>query len=244
AMARNPADRYPDMAAFERALDAVPASKVSPESLQPPAIGVPTQALERARHESASDADIQAARPRLVLSLLAAVLLLVCAATVAISGIELASGYAFSKNELRLILLCIACSSFTPALLWFLHIKKKIWDNSSRVLALLGRVRAAVLAGIVSYGLLVLASHVIDDFLVRIVARSEVRPVGATWTGWNLLLPGVALVTAVAVAERRRLVSTLRPGWRRLFAVWSFTSLAVAIAAGLVYLGFIWRASR
>jgi serine/threonine-protein kinase len=244
AMAKDPADRYPNMAAFEQGLDAIALAKMSPESLQPPAINTPIQSIKRAQQASASDGDIHAARPRLLLSLLAAVLLLVGGATVAISGVELASGHTFSKIELRLILLCIAGSAFSPTLLWFFHIKKKIWDNSSRVLALLGQVRGAVLAGIASYGLLVLAFHVIDDFLVRLLAPRDVKAVGATWTGWNLLLPGVALVTAIAVAQRRRLVSKVEPGWRRLFAVWFLTSLAVAIAAGLVYLGLVWRARR
>ena len=244
AMARNPADRYPDMAAFEQALDAVPLAKVLPESLRPPTVGVPASSRQRGQHATASDADIHAARPRLLLSLLAAVLLLVCTAAIAISGVELASRYTFSKIELRLILLCIVGSSFTPALVWFLHIKKKVWDNSSRVLSLLGQVRGAVLAAITTYGLLVLAFHLIDDFLVRVLARPDVKTVGATWLGWNLILPAVALVSAVAVAKRRRLIDTVRPGWRRHFAIWFFTGLAVAIAAGLVYLGIVWQARR
>ena len=244
AMAKNPGDRYPDMAAFEQALDALPAAKAAAESLQPTALAIPVESVKRARYAAASDADIHAARPRLLLSLLAAVMLLVCAATIAISGIELASGYSFGKMELRLILLCIIGSSFTPTLLWFFYIRKRIWDNSSRVLLLLGQVRSAVLAGIISYGLLVLGFHVVDDFLVRFLGRPDVKPVGVTWTGWNLLLPTVALVTAVAFAERQRLLATVQPGWRRLFAVWFFTCLAAAISASLVYLGIMWRASR
>jgi hypothetical protein len=108
----------------------------------------------------------------------------------------------------------------------------------------LQQVRAAVLAGIVSYGLLVLSFHVIDDFLVRFLGRPDVKPVGASWTGWNLLLPAVALVAAVAFAERQRLVATVQPGWRRLVAVWFFTCLGIAIGAALVYLGIVWRGSR
>jgi serine/threonine protein kinase len=243
AMAKNPDDRYPDMAAFEAALDALPSLRTLPESTPAVALASPVQSVKRVTHVSDSDADIQAARPRLLLALLAAVLLLISVATIAISGIELASGYAFGKVELRLILLCIVGSSFTPAVLWVLHIRRKIWTSSSRVLLLLGQVRAAALAGIVSYGLLVLAFHVIDDFLVRVVGRPDVTAVGATWTGWNLLLPAVSLVTAVAVAERRRLVASVAPGWRRLLALWLVTSIAAGTASGLVYLGLVWRAA-
>jgi hypothetical protein len=98
-----------------------------------------------------------------------------------------------------------------------------------------------VLAGIVSYGLLVLASHVLDDFLVRFLARPDVKPIGATWTGWNLLLPAAALVTAVTVAWRRRLLATLQPGWRRLIVMWLVTGLAAAIVTGIVRFGIVWR---
>ena len=47
---------------------------------------------------------MHAARPRLLWALLAAVLLLISAATIGISGVELASGYTFGTVELRLIL--------------------------------------------------------------------------------------------------------------------------------------------
>jgi serine/threonine protein kinase len=245
AMAKNPDDRYPDMAAFEQALEGLPNLRISPESMSPAGLAAPAPvpSVKRITHVSESDADIQAARPRLLLALLAAVLLLISTATIAISGIELATGYTFGKVELRLILLCIIGSSLTPAVLWVLHIRRKIWTSSSRVLSLLGQVRAAALAGIISYGLLVLGFHVIDDFLVRVVGRPDVTAVGATWTGWNLLLPAVSLVTAVAVAERRRLLAAVQPGWRRLLALWLVTSIAAATATGLVYLGLVWRAA-
>ena len=243
AMAKNPDDRYPDMAAFEQALDALPNLKSWPDEAPAQALAAPAQSLKRPTQLSESDADVHAARPRLLLALLAAVLLLIAALTIAISGVELASGYTFGTVELRLILLCIVGSAATPFVLWILHIRKRIWTSSSRVLALLGQVRAAVLAGIISYGLLVLLFHVVDDFLVRFLGRADVKPVGATWTGWNLLLPAVSLVTAVAVAERRRLLLSVPPGWRRLLVVWLVSGIALGTVSGLVYLGLIWRAA-
>jgi serine/threonine protein kinase len=243
AMAKDPDARYQTMAEFESALEGLPNSAAAAESMQPTALEVPVQSAKRIQPGAESDADVHAARPRLLLSLLAAVLLLIAAAMVAISGIELASGYSFSKIELRLIMLGIVGSAFTPALLWFFHIRRRIWQNSSRVLALLGQVRGAVLAGATSYGLLVLASHVVDDFLLRFLGPPQVSAVGATWTGWNLLLPAAALVTAVTVAWRRQLSSTIQPGFRRLFAVWSLTTLALAIVTGIVRFGLVWRAA-
>jgi serine/threonine protein kinase len=242
AMAKNPDDRFPDMAAFEAALDALPSAAASQDSLQAAALVAPVPGAKRLQQISESDGDIRAARPRLLMSLVAAVLLLTAGATVAISGVELATGYTFGQVELLLIVLAIAGSSLTPALLWFVHIRRRVWDNSSRVLALLGQVRGAVLAGIVSYGLLVLAAHVLDDFLVRFLARPEVKPVGVSWTGWNLLIPAAALVTAITVAWRRRLLATLSPGWRRLLLVWLVTGLAITIVTGIVRFGIVWRA--
>lgn len=243
AMAKNPDDRYPDMAAFEQALDALPTGDAPTESSAPLAVAAPAPSARRIVHVSESDGDVHAARPRLLLSLFAAVLLSICAATVAISGVELASGYAFDRVELRLILLSIVGSSLTPAILWFLHIRRRIWDNSSRVLSLLGQVRAAVLAGVATYGLLLLGFHVIDDFLVRFLSRPDIKPVGVNWPGWNLLLPGAALSAAVAFAWRKRLSSSLQPGWKRLLATWSVTGLGLALISAIVYLGLVWRAA-
>jgi hypothetical protein len=243
AMAKNPDERFPDMVAFERALGALPGLGSDLESSVPvPVPAAPVPSGRRAPAAPESEADVRGARPRLILYLFASVLLLISAATVAIAGIELASGYAFDRVELRLILLSIVGSSLTPAVLWFLHVRRRIWDNSSRVLALLGQVRAAVLAGVATYGLLMLAFNVLDGFLVRLLARPGLKPVGATWAGWHLLLPAIALTSAVAVALRRRLAHSSLPGWQRLLAVWSITGLAVALAAALVYLGLLWRA--
>ncbi len=244
AMARSPGDRYPDMYAFEQALDALPASRASLESLPPSALEGAGEGSARGPLALGSDADIRAARPRLLLALLAAIVLLVCAAATAISGIELASGHTFGKIELRLILLGIVGSAFTPTLLWFLHIKKRIWNNSSRVLTLLGQVRGALLAGIATYGLLVLSFHVLDDFLVRFMGHPSVQAVGVSWTGWNLLLPAISVVSAMAFAERERLLSTVQPGWPRMLAVWFFMCMATATAGALIYLGIVWRIGR
>ncbi len=243
AMAKDPNDRYADMAEFERALEALPNSGAAAESMQPTALEAPVQSAKRIQPAAESDGDVHAARPRLLLSLLAAVLLLICAALVAISGLELATGYTFSQVELGLIVLGIVGSAFTPALIWFLHIRRRVWTNSSRVLALLGQVRGGVLAGATSYGLLVLTSHVIDDFLVRFLSRPDVTAVGASWTGWNLLLPTAAFVTAITVAWRRQLSSSIPSGFRRMFAVWSLTTLALAIVTGIIRFGIVWRAA-
>jgi serine/threonine-protein kinase len=241
AMAKKPEDRFPSMSAFEEALDALPAAHVSRESLQPAPLVAPTPSSKRLGSAADSDADIRAARPRLVLALLAAVALLVGAALVSLSGLELATGHIFSQFELRLLLLGVAGTALTPALLWFLHVRRRIWESSSRVLSLLVAVRAAALAGIVSYGLFVLGFHLIDDFLVRFLGRPDVTAVGATWQGWNLLLPSASLVIGVAVGWRRRLLSNAQPGFRRLLMLWMVSGVALTLTAGIVRVGLAWR---
>lgn len=241
AMAKNPDDRYPDMRAFEQALDALPAAKALTKTNAPAMLATPEPPV--VARAAASDADIHAARPRLVLALSSAVGLLVASASIAISGVELAIGYEFGKVELRLILLGIIGTSLTPAVLWLLHVRRKVWDSSSRVLSLLGQVRAAVLAGLVSYALLVLIAHLIDDFLIRAALRPGLAPVGVAWRGWNLLLPAIGLVTGITVAWRRKLLARVQPGWRRLIAASLGVTLATLIGGGLVYFGILWRAA-
>jgi tRNA A-37 threonylcarbamoyl transferase component Bud32 len=241
AMAKDPSQRYPDMFAFERALDALPSAHAFSDSIQIAAVAAPAPSARRADLAPASEADVRSARPRLLLAMLAAAFLSIGAASIAISGVELASGRRFDRLELGLIALAIVGTSLTPALLGFIYVRRKIWQSSSRVLALLGQVRAAALTGALTYGLLVLTFHVVDDFLVRLLARPELRPVGASWTGWNLLLPAVALVTAVAAAERQRLLTSVQPGWRRTLAVWVVVGVAAVTAASLLHFGITWR---
>ncbi|MEI9953345.1 MAG: serine/threonine-protein kinase [Pseudomonadota bacterium] len=153
AMARDPAERYQDMATFEQALAGFEAESLAGplESTAPPATSKKEPSIRRTPREA--DADVHAARPRLVLFVLAAAALMIAGAISAISGIEQAAHYHFSRVELELLSLAIVGSSLTPALLWVLHVRRRVWDNSSRVLALLGQVRAAVIAGGSMYGL-------------------------------------------------------------------------------------------
>jgi hypothetical protein len=176
-----------------------------------------------------------------LLLLLAAVLLLVCSAMVAVSGIELASGYTFGTVELRLILLGVLGTALTPATLWLLRFRRKIWDSSSRVLSLLGSLRAAVLSGVVSYGLLVLGLHFVDGFWLRFWGNPRLSAPGASWAGWNLLLPVASVILAVAGGLRQSLRASTRPRLRRLLLLWLVTGTALLLAAGLIRFGLVWR---
>ena len=239
AMARDPQQRFADMAAFEQALDAVAAVSV-PAPSHARAAASPPRARGGLHRSAEFDADIRSARPRLLLYSLAAVVLSIAAATLAISGIELASGHTFERVELYLSMLGIIGSSLTPTVLWVLRVRSRIWDNSSRVLAALGQLRAAVLGGIVTYGLLLLGFNVLDSFVVRLLERPEVRPVDIRWAGWNLILPAIAFTAAGALGWRRRLLE--RPAsWARSLSRGCVGGVALAISAGLFCVGWWWR---
>lgn len=237
AMAKDPAQRYPDMLAFEEAIEAVFHGGVSGAGeVVAPRVALPSRVWQEADAD-----DVRSARPRLLLSLLAAVGLFVFAATAAIRGVEFASGHVFTTLELRLCLLAIVGSSLTPALVWIMRVRRKVWDNSSRVLVLLGQVRAAVIAFVVTYGVGTLVLHLVDDFLARAVGDGVIRPIGANWPGWNLLIPGMAVVAAWGAAMRRRLMTNMNAGWRRALALGSIEALALAALVSIVYLGIRWH---
>jgi len=238
AMAREPAERYQDMSAFEQALGAFEAESLARpiESIPPP---VPTKQDPSARRSRRdTDADVLAARPRLALFTLAAAVLMISSAISAISGVEYATHYRFSRVELELLSLGIVGSSLTPALLWVLRVRRTVWENSSRVLALLGQVRAAVIAGVATYGLAFLTLHVIDDFGVRL--SGGLPAMGATWPGWSLLLPVAALNASISIVWLRRLAA-IRSGWRRRLALSLVSALGLFVFSALVAGGLWWR---
>jgi len=240
AMARNPAERYQDMAAFEQALTSFESEGLARpvESIAPPTPTKQDPSVRRTLRET--DADVHSARPRLVLFVLAAAVLMISGAISSIVGIEYVTRYRFSRVELELLSLGIVGSSLTPALLWVLHVRRRVWENSSRVLALLGQVRAAVIAGISMYGLGLLALHVVDDFAVRLLGSSRLPAMGVSWTGWSLLLPVMSLNASIIVVWCRRL-AVIRSDWRRRLAMTLVTSLGLVVFGALVVGGFWWQ---
>ena len=239
ALSRDPEQRYPNVQALEDALDSYSRPIALPIEARPARLPSAPSALEPLSVTDA--ADVHGARPRLVWYLSAAVLLSICVLVTAVTGVELAIGYAFNRVELRLLLLAILGISLTPAVLWLGRIRQRVWDNSSRVLALLKSVRTGVVAGAVSYGLAALGLRFFDDFLVRTLADARFQPLGASWPGWNLVLAAVALISVLGMLLRRRLLSSLRPGFGRSFVVTLLSLTLIAAIAGTVAFGMRWR---
>jgi serine/threonine-protein kinase len=242
ALARDPAQRFPDVASLERALARLESDAELVVADRPKEARAAELPPSPRPSPLALEGEVRAARPRLLLWALAGLALLMIAAAASVSGIELLSGYRFNRVELGLFMLAVLGTSLTPVFLWFSYVRKKIWSSSSRVLRLLDQARATTLAFIASYGIGVLGLHFVDDFLIRAAADSRLKPVGASWAGWNLLLPIAALVLSLAIAGQRRLANHPQRSWARAIAGVVLLLGALAIVAGVVVVGLTLRA--
>lgn len=242
AMAKDPDQRYPDMLAFERALDTIRGAGVPAAIHSMPAPDRRSKHFARGPEHLALAAGGGSVRGRLVLVAVSAVLLGMAAALSAVPGIELATSHSFNRAELELVLLAVIASAISPALLWVLRVRRRVWDSSSRVLVAHAELRAAVVTALTTYGVLLLALQVIDNFVVHLLARPALQAGLSEWTGWSLVLPVIALSSGVTARWQTKIALRAAPGWRRGLAVWSVRALAVGVAGALLYGGLLWRA--
>jgi serine/threonine-protein kinase len=238
ALARNPEERYADASALERDLDAFESQSIQ-ESL-PPRLLLPPEPAQRASRESKSGAEGENTRLALLSYLIAAMSLFVGAAAASVPGVELATRYTFNRVEMGLFLLAVAGTALTPALLWLTRRRTLIVRNRPEVGRILARLRTSVLTFIITYGLGKFVLELVDGFLVRLFAP-EVAPLGASFPGWSLLLPLLALVAALGRLWLQDLATSVRPGWRRLLATWSAAGLLLLCLGALVASGLRWR---
>jgi hypothetical protein len=94
---------------------------------------------------------------------------------------------------------------------------------------------------LVGYGVSALSLHLVDDFLVRLLGDPRLKPLLASWPGWNLLLTLVALVCAVFMLLRRRVLVSVRPGFRQLLALTLVSAASLGLVASIVVFGLHWR---
>lgn len=252
AIARDPNARYEDAAALERALESYESSAAADAlpSLAPRMALLPEPAPRElaalpAAELARAPADFSAVTPdaRLALALYAAaaIVLFVGAAATAVPGVELASAYRFNRVEIALFLLAITGSALTPALVWFLRSGRSFFRDDAAVADLHGQLRGAVLTFVLTYGLGTFTLELIDGCLVRLFGDGRITPAGADFAGWNLLLPLLALTTALGRVWLYRLTERVRPGWRRLLASWSVASLLFMVMGSIVVVGLHWR---
>lgn len=226
AMARQPAMRYPNMEALLEALE-------------------PLVESQRVRHEvksrSRSSFDtqgerIKAARPQLLIFVGLALVLLLGSAAVAVAGIEQSTGWSLTRLELGLLLGCAASVTIT-LVAWVVHwIRRHVWTNTHQVLELLSGVRIALATAAATYGVAWLGSRVVDGVMLELMGRPG--RVNLSWSGWDFLLPLVAVEAGVVALLRERALSKGLSGTRRklvvaLASLATLALVAVAIAWGL-----------
>jgi tRNA A-37 threonylcarbamoyl transferase component Bud32 len=232
AMAKQPEARYPDMAALLEALEPlvdnqhgrqeINASRLTPwTSFETP--------VERAR----------TARPRLLLWLCLALVLLIGSAAVTVAAIAQLAGWSVTRRELGLALICGVAVASTPTALIIAKIRRLVWGNTNRVHQLLTGVRGAVLMAAATYGLAWLGSRVLDAVVLKLM-REPIRA-NFAWPGWDLLLPMVGVGAGAVALLRHRAPSETLSGWRREIVGGLAVVATLAVAAFVIPLGLHWR---
>jgi serine/threonine protein kinase len=228
AMSKLPAARYPDMAALLDALE--PLLEDQPvryevRSLRPKPPSSFNKLAERA----------ELARPRLMLFLGLALALLIGSATVAVAGIGQGTGWSPTRLELGLLLAFGVAAAITPAVLFARWIRRRVWENTNRVLDLSSKVRIALIAVVATYGLAWLSSRVLDGVALKLMGRPS--RVNLAWTGWDFLLPLIAVGVGVVALLREWALSKRLSGRRRAQVVALASLLTLALAAVAIPVG-------
>jgi tRNA A-37 threonylcarbamoyl transferase component Bud32 len=132
-------------------------------------------------------------------------------------------------TEAALVLVAVLCTLLTPGAMLVRHLRKTLWNNTAKVVALVDTVKAPLLVGIGIYGMTALVQR-----LAEVVVLGHA--VGLAWPGWDLVLFLFGLGGAGAVLGTRRLEKspTSTASWDRM----ATTAVGVA-AAVLVVLGVL-----
>jgi serine/threonine-protein kinase len=239
AMARKREERYQSMTELRRALEPFAAA----DQLEI----VEEGATSRPKQLSISilEADARAigtARPRLTFYLALAFVLSIAGVASTLPAVELITGkLTFTRAEVALFLLAVAGTLLTPALLLIARLRKTVWTNHARVIALLEIVRGVLLAAVLSYGFAAITVRFFEAVVGRISGSTLFEsPAGEGWPGWNLLFLIVALVmgglTGTRIGIDRKSGSGLL---RRITPV--FIWCGVFVSGLILYAGFMWR---
>ena len=135
----------------------------------PPALVRVADPNARTMMASSSDTEARMSRPTIVLSGLGLVLWLVAGM---IDGAGGALRYTRHDSDVTgtegtLIMVGCALVAISPAIYFFLHVRKTKWNNSVRALELAGDLRRTFFAAVVTYGLLMLGIRVAMNVVLR-----------------------------------------------------------------------------
>jgi serine/threonine-protein kinase len=239
AMMRRREERYQTMAELRRALEPFLAA----DELEIVDIDGPARAAQQSSRSllEADQRAVSTARPRLLFYGLIALTLLVAGISSTLPALELVTGkLTFTHSEVALFLVAVVGTLTTPTLLLFARVRRTVWGNHARVLALLHTLRGAVVAGVLSYGLAAITVRFLDDVVGRMFTLPGLaHGTGQAWPGWNLLFLIIALVTSGVSGARIGIERTSSGVLRRVTPILSLAGAFVCLF--ILYAGFVWR---
>jgi serine/threonine-protein kinase len=235
AMARVPGERYATMTELDAALslfDVLP----HPDSPAPKS-NVRPQLLSRLGSMT-DDVDVGSARGQVVLLLVSVLVLLLLGLVTALAGAPdlLGMSRPLSTAEFVLILLAVVGTVLTPLILFVRWMRRRLWNNSVRIVELVPRLRGPLVAAAAVYGVLALSGRAADGCGAQFGAPG-LSPGLSGWMGWGPILFGVALIAATTAAIRRRLLDSNAGAFRRLIAGPVLLGGAAVAAISLIQFG-------
>jgi serine/threonine protein kinase len=214
AMAKDVSDRYASMEELDRALAPFDTGSVA-IAAAPSKPGMPSRATIVSRadptartmmvHGGAAAGDAKLSRPTIVLAGLGLVVWLVAGVIDAAGGVlrEVHHDGDLTFVEGTLLVVGSALVALTPAIYFFMNVRKNVWNNSVRALVLASDLRRTFFAGVLSYGLFVLGLRTTLNVLTR---QSATLSSGA----WDVLAFVLSFVTAALTWSSASLARALR----------------------------------
>lgn len=243
SMAKEPDHRYQTIGDARAALEAVLSEvRVALGETRPP----PRPPMESALFGAEEIEDLSTTRPRLLFYGFAAGLSCFALLASALSGLELFVGpIRLSKTEFILVAAGISGTLAMPAALGIKRFRSAIWANSARVVAVLGRLRSALLAGLIAYGASYLLLRFADDFLSRLWDSPLLtQQPGVGFAGFTWIVPIVALLGGSAAYFKRRALEGPHAARLRRWLGAPLLILLFCVSGALLFLGLKWRASE
>ena len=229
AMAREVSDRYQSMPELDAALELFDVYSRAETGARPP-----RGALMSRVGSSADDVDVGTARSELVFLLTLALLLGLLGLVTTIVGLQdlFWGGRQLSSTEFVLVLAAVIGTLITPLVLTIRFIRRRLWNNSVRIVELIPRLRGPLIMAVAVYGGVTLLGRAFDGF-GRALNTPPLAPNLSGWAGWGPILFVVALITAVGMVVRRRLLPRSSGGFlrRMLAGPGVFGTVAVATIA-------------
>jgi serine/threonine protein kinase len=211
AMAKDASDRYQTMEELDQALqpfdvDAIAMSSPISQSVMPTIVTKASDTTAKTMMASAAIAgDAKLSRPTIVLTGLGIVLWLVAGVIDAASGVlrQFKKDGDLTLAEALLIIIGSSLIAFTPAIYFFVSVRKKAWNNSVRALELAGDLRRTFFASALSYALFVLGLRVTMNVFLR---QSATLSSGA----WDVLAFAASFVVGSIVWGSSSLARSVR----------------------------------